>query len=330
MQNKLMIVIILVGVLLVGWFFWYRDDNSSTKVEEKVSGSQQRLSVVATFYPLADFARNVGGDSVDVVTVVPAGIEPHDYEPTPQDILKTYEADIFLINGAGIDAWAEKIRPELEARGVKVLQMSELVTLLPGSHEEHEEHETEQGMYEEEHEESQYDPHFWLDPLLAEKQIQAIAQALSERDPLHQEEYHMQSNAYVIKLQALDVAYRSSLATCRLDTVVTSHNAFAYLAKRYGFKTISVAGLSPEAEVSPRRLAEIANIVREKGIRYIFFETLVSPKVAQTLVQEVGAQTLVFNPLEGLTEEERLAGVDYLAIMKTNLDNLVTALQCQK
>lgn len=324
-----MIAVGVIGICLFGGFLWYQKDDASLmqkSMQEKSLTNKQDISVVATFYPLADFARNVGGDFVDVVTVVPAGIEPHDYEPTPRDILKAYEADIFLINGAGFDAWAEKIRGELESRGVKVIQMSDLVTLLPGSHEEHEEAEE----HEEEHEESVFDPHFWLDPLLVEKQIQAITQALSERDPLHQAEYASQSSAYLMKLQTLDDAYRSSLATCRLDTVVTSHNAFAYLAKRYGFKTISVAGLSPEAEASPRRLAEIASIVREKGIRHIFFETLVSPKVADTLAQEVGAQTLVFNPLEGLTEEERLAGVDYLAIMKTNLDNLVIALQCQK
>ena len=298
-----------------------------------VSGDQSKVSVVATFYPLADFARNVGGEYVDVVSVVPAGVEPHDYEPTPQDVLKAYEADIFLLNGAGFDAWAEKIRPELEKRGVKVLQMSELVTLLPGSHEEHEEEaDHEENMHEDEHEheEGLYDPHFWLDPVLAEKQVEAIALAMSEKDAAHQAEYVKQSGVFLGKLAALDALYRSEMATCKLDTVVTSHNAFAYLAQRYGFATLSVSGLSPEAEASPRRLAEITTLVREKGIKHIFFETLVSPKVAETLAREVGAETLVFNPLEGLTAEEQLAGMDYLAIMKLNLESLKQARQCQK
>lgn len=317
----------MVGVVVIGVLGWVVFGQPGEEASMNVADIPT-VSVVATFYPLADFALNVGGEYVDVVTIVPAGTEPHDYEPTPRDILKAYEADIFLINGAGFDAWAEKIRGELESRGVKVVQMSDLVTLVPGSHEEHKEHEETEG-HTADHGESVFDPHFWLDPLLVEKQAQVIAQALSERDPLHQEEYYMQSNAYIMKLQALDAAYRARLAMCRLDTVVTSHNAFAYLAKRYGFKTIAVAGLSPEAEASPRRLAEIATMVREKGIRHIFFETLVSPRVAETLAQEVGAQTLVFNPLEGLTEEERLAGVDYLAIMMMNLDNLAIALQCQ-
>jgi zinc transport system substrate-binding protein len=138
-----------------------------------------------------------------------------------------------------------------------------------------------------------------------------------------------QSGLYLSKLQALDATYRSSLTACRLDTVVTSHNAFAYLAKRYNFTTLSVAGLSPEAEASSRHLAEIATLVKQKGIKHIFFETLVSPKVAETLAKEVGATTLVFNPIEGITDEERSAGMDYLAIMKSNLESLKIARQCQ-
>jgi zinc transport system substrate-binding protein len=128
----------------------------------------------------------------------------------------------------------------------------------------------------------------------------------------------------------LDADYRSGLAACEKDTIVTSHQAFAYLAERYGFETIAVSGMSPEADLSPRRLAEIADIVRSRGIRHIFFETLVSPKVALTLAREIGAETLVFDPLEGLTDGDRAAGKNYLSIMRENLDNLETALQCRK
>ena len=323
----------VVSIIAVGglWFAFRQSDEMSGNKEQ--GAKQGTLSVVATFYPLADFARNVGGEYVEVMSVVPAGVEPHDYEPTPGDVLKAYEADVFLLNGAGFDAWAEKIRPELEQRGVRVIQMSELVTLLPGSHEEHEEeadHEGEMHEEEAEHEAEAYDPHFWLDPVLAEKQVEAIALALGERDASHRDEYVKQSSMYLSKLAALDASYRAALQSCALGTVVTSHNAFAYMAERYNFETISAAGLSPEAEASPRRLAEIATLVREKGIKHIFFETLVSPKVAETLAREVGAETLVFNPIEGVTEEERLAGLDYLAIMKSNLVNLVIARQCQK
>lgn len=321
-MQKIIALQILSLVLITGVFLWFQEKKNSVSEKEPVE-QVQRLVVVATFYPLEEFARAVGGDRVTVTSIVPAGAEPHEYEPTPQDILSAYQSDVFLLNGAGVDAWAEKIRPELEARGVKVLQMSELVALLPGLPEE--EHKGEEGQ-----EENQFDPHFWLDPLLVEKEVAAMRDVFGARDGAGKTVYAQRSAVFLESLGALHDAYQNGLAGCVLDTVVTSHNAFSYMAKRYGFTTLPVAGLSPEAETSPRHLAETALLIREQNIKHIFFETLVSPKVAETLAREVGAETLVFNPLEGLTDEERAAGADYLSIMKQNLENLKIALQCQK
>ncbi len=289
---------------------------------------KKKLSVVATFYPLEDFARAVGGDFADVVSIVPAGAESHEYEPTPRDILAAYQADVFLLNGAGFDAWAEKIRPDLEARGVRVVDMSQHMELLPGGEEHEEEEETEESKNE--HENEFFDPHFWLDPVLAEREVWVIAEAFGERDPGHRERYIVQASAYVEKLRALDRSYLDGLLSCRLNAVIASHNAFSYMAKRYDFEVIAIAGLSPEAEAPSRRLADLSRLAREKGIQHIFFETLVSPKVAETLAREVGAETLVFNPIEGLTDLERIAGKEYLAIMEENLENLKIARQCRK
>ncbi|MFZ3032094.1 MAG: zinc ABC transporter substrate-binding protein [Candidatus Moraniibacteriota bacterium] len=314
-MQKIILLQVLSLVLITGVFLWFQEKKNSVSEKEPVE-QIQKLVVVTTFYPLEDFARAVGGERVTVTSIVPAGAEPHEYEPTPQDILSAYQSDVFLLNGAGVDAWAEKIRPELEVRGVKVVQMSELMTLLPGAREEGEE--------------SAFDPHFWLDPVLVDKEVVAIAEAFSARDEAGKKVYVEKSGAFLKSLSALHDAYRSGLAACALDTVVTSHNAFSYMAKRYGFVTIPVAGLSPEAEASPRQLAETALIIREKGIKHIFFETLVSPKVAETLAREVGAETLTFNPLEGLTDEERAQGKNYLTTMRDNLNNLQIALQCQK
>lgn len=314
-MQKIILLQVLSLAMITGVFLWFQDKKNSVSEKEPVE-QIQKLVVVATFYPLEDFARAVGGDRVTVTSIVPSGAEPHEYEPTVQDILSVYQADVFLLNGAGVDAWAEKIRPELEARGAKVIQMSELMTLLPG--------------VQEEGEGSAFDPHFWLDPLLAEKEVVAMRDALSARDGAGKTVYAQRSAVFLESLSALHNAYQNGLAGCALDTVVTSHNAFSYMAKRYGFTTLPVAGLSPEVEASPRHLAETALLIREKNIKHIFFETLVSPKVAEVLAREAGAGTLVFNPLEGLTDEERAAGADYLSIMKQNLENLKIALQCQK
>lgn len=301
-----------VTVLIGGACFLWVKQSDTLPPQKYSTAPGEKLSVVATFYPLQNFAEMVGGDAVHVVSIVPAGTEPHEYEPTPQDILQAYQADVFLLNGAGVDAWAEKIRPELEKRGVKVVEMATFVTPLSNAQEN-----------------NAPDPHFWLDPVLAQDEIRAIRDALSARDSAREEVYTHNADTALVALAALDTEYRTGLAVCTLRTIVTTHDAFAYLAERYGLKTLSLAGLSPEAEPSPRVLAEMAVTVRQEGIEYIFFETLVSPKVAETLAQETGVKTSVFNPLEGLTDAERQAGENYFTIMRQNLTHLRIALKCQ-
>ncbi|MFZ2300198.1 MAG: zinc ABC transporter substrate-binding protein [Candidatus Moraniibacteriota bacterium] len=305
----LLCCIALAAVVGASILLWEKNGKPNTFPRE----AGERLSVAATVYPLAEFARAVGGDAVMVTGIVPAGVEPHEYEPTPRDILTAYRADIFLSNGAGIDAWAEKISQELENRGIAAVTMAAVIGVSPRT--------TDGGTIA--------DPHFWLDPVWAQQEIVAIRDALIARDPTHADLYARNADQYVTELAALDTAYRTGLRRCQLHTIATSHDAFAYLAKRYGFEVISVSGMSPEAEPSPRTLAGITRTVRTLGLRHIFFETLSSPRVAQTLAEEVGAQTLVFNPLEGLTDEERQAGKNYMSIMYDNLDNLRTALRCQ-
>ena len=314
-QKKIIIAVLTSLMMLAGIFFWQSARDTSSIVPEQEP--EKKISIVATFYPLQDFAESVGGDAVRVRSIVPAGVEPHDYEPTPQDIVSIYQADVFLLNGAGLDSWAEKIRPELARRGVTVVQMSEVVSLLSAS-------------TEAEGETQVPDPHFWLDPIWVEKEIEAIRDTLIMRDPSRAEVYTRNTERYTALLAGLDTAYREGLRQCKFHTIVTSHKAFAYLAQRYGFEIISVSGISPEAEPSSRTLAEIAGAVRRLGLRYIFFETLSSPKVAETLALEVGVETLAFNPIEGLTDEERQAGKNYLSVMYENLGNLRTALRCQK
>lgn len=270
---------------------------------------ERHLQVVASFFPYAEFARAVASDIADVSELVPAGVEPHDFEPTPRDIEKLYKADIVIINGAGIDAWAEKLTPALERQGVRVVRMADGMSLLPG-------------------EEGQTDPHFWLDPVLAQDQVRRISEAFIEKDSSHADEYRVRSQEYMEELAKVDQAYRDGLSQCRLQSIVTSHDAFTYLAKRYTLEVISIAGLSPSAEPSPKHLAEIARSAEEHHIRYIFFETLASPKLAETLAREVGAQTLVFNPIEGSIPRSDGSRASYIDLMTENLNNLRTALEC--
>jgi len=291
-------------------------------------GSQAHsLQVVASFFPYAEFARGVTGEHAQVTTLVPAGVEPHDFEPTPRDIEALYQADIVILNGAGIDAWAEKLSPELTKRGIRVLRMiDELSSLenleknIPSESNMSEQSSVQQGKMQ--------DSHFWLDPVLAEIQVEKIAGALSSLDPAYREIYESNAEKYQQRLRDLDREYEQGLLQCRIRSVVTSHNAFAYLAKRYALEVIPIAELSPHAEPSPKRLIEIVNLVREKQVKYIFFETLASPRLAETLAREAGIQTLVFHSIEGGMLGENGVPETYFSLMSENLTHLRTALEC--
>ncbi|MDO8462735.1 MAG: zinc ABC transporter substrate-binding protein [bacterium] len=272
-----------------------------------------RVRVAASFYPLAEFARQVGGEFVTVETLTPAGVEPHDFEPTPNDIARLYDADLLLVNG-GIDAWVTDLVPSAVERGVTVLEMREVIDgLLPAGDDDHDD----------------FDPHFWLYPVHAQRQVAAMRDALIAHDGAHASAYRANAGAFLVQLIALDRAYADGLATCGRRIVVTSHAAFQYLADAYDFEVLAIAGLSPDVEPSAGTLAAIAREARTHGVRHVFFETLVSHELAETLAREIGAATLVFNPLEGLTDAERASGASYLSVMGENLTNLRTAMACQ-
>lgn len=276
-----------------------------------------RIHIAASFYPLAEFSRQVGGAHVEVNTVVPAGSEPHEYEPTPEELARVYTAAVFLFNGSGLDPWAERVADEIAQRSVRVINMSDQLPLLAAA--------TVEGQADD----RQFDPHVWLDPILAQRAVGVILDAFIAVDPEHAPAYRSRAAAYHELLKQLDQDFRSGLQLCARRDLVTSHAAFGYLAKRYDLSVLNIAGLSAEEEPSARRVSELARAAREKQIRYIFFETLVSPKLAQTLASEIGATTLVLNPLEGLSDEEQRSGKDYLSIMRDNLRNLRVALECQ-
>jgi zinc transport system substrate-binding protein len=279
------------------------------------AASDNKLAVTATFYPMAEFARQVGGSSVAVTTLVQPGVEPHDYEPKPTDIARIYSSKVFVYNGAGLEQWIGKLDRNLAANHVTAINASKGIALLG---------------VEPNHNEalSATDPHIWMDPVLAEQQVRNIEAGLATADPVHAATYHQNARRYVAQLQALDQAFRSGLAHCAQHDIITSHQAFAYLARQYGLTATGIAGLSPDNEPSPATLASVALLAKQKNVQYIFFETLVSPRLAQTVAQEVGAQTITFNPLEGLTPSQVKAGQNYLTVQHANLQALRTALHC--
>lgn len=279
--------------------------------KNKSAQSTANLQVTASFYPLYDFARNVGGSYVTVTNITPAGAEPHDYEPSAQELARAQQSDVFIYDGGTLEPWASKFLTDYPHVAVKASTDVPLKTATI---------EGKSGVK---------DPHFWLDPVLAQQIVRNIAAGFSKADPAHAGAYDRNASAYIAKLQDLDQQFSAGLSSCQQHTIITSHEAFGYVAARYNFTALAIAGLSPDNEPSAGKLAELTNLARAQNIHYIFFESLVSPRLADTIAQEVGAKTLVFDPLEGLTNEAQKQGQNYISVQRQNLAALRTALACQ-
>lgn len=264
-----------------------------------------RLPVVAAFYPLQFVSERIGGDLVRVTNLTKPGAEPHDVELSPRQVARIVDAEVAVYLHGFQPAVDEAIAQNGRRQGYDV---STAVPLLRGEAGEH----------------GGTDPHVWLDPVRLAEIGDHLAGRLAEADPDHAADYAARAATLHRQLTELDGEFAAGLATCRRRELVTSHTAFHYLADRYHLTQVGITGVDPEAEPSPRRLAQVAAEARARGTTTIFFETLVSPKVAETIAREAGATTAVLDPLEGLTDPD----ADYFSVMRANLAALTTALGC--
>lgn len=280
-----------------------------------------RLRVLTSFYPMYDFACKIGGDCIDVTNMVPSGTEPHDWEPSTNDLKNLEKADVFIYNGADMEPWADDL---LVSRSdtLRVVEASENVELrtTDGEHEHAHEHE------DADHHHGDFDPHVWLDPENAKIEMEAIRDALCAADPENSTVFQSNYEKYAAELDALDAEFCEKLAPLPNRTIVVAHEAFGYLCDAYGLTQVGIEGLSPDSEPDPGRMAEVIDFVREHSISTIFFEELVSPKVAEAIASETGAQAKMLSPLEGLSDEQAAAGADYFSVMHDNLAALMEAL----
>lgn len=294
------------------------------------TSSEKKLNVMASFYPMYDFATKVGGDKVEVTNMVPAGTEPHDWEPAATDVKNLEEADVFIYNGAGMEHWTEDVLGALDNKELKVVEASRGLTLLEGKEEDEEETEDSSSDSDASDEstdsEITYDPHVWLDPLNAKAEMENIKNAFVEADPDNKDYYEQNYETYAEKFDQLDKEYKDGLADTKSKDLITSHEAFGYLCQAYGLNQVGIEGLSPDSEPDASRMNEIIKFAKENNVKTIFFEELVSPKVSETIADEIGAKTAVLNPLEGLTDDEISAGEDYFSVMESNLKTIEDAL----
>ncbi|HYE11400.1 MAG TPA: zinc ABC transporter substrate-binding protein [Patescibacteria group bacterium] len=284
---------------------------------------QSGLTIYASFYPMQFLVSEIAGDKAQVKSLVPAGVEPHDWEPKPRTLAELQESDMLVYNGAGMEAWLGDLLPSIEKAGVKTVNTSMGLDLIPFDEKNADEHEDEEGEAEVA---LIYDPHIWVSPVKYKQQAQNVLDALIEMDAANQEYYSANYEKLAEQLDKLDSDYRQASAAFNNKVFVVSHSAFEYLAKEYGLTQLPIRGVTPQAEPSPAKLAELAEICRENNIKYIFFESLVSPKLSETLANEIGAQVLVLNDGQGITEEQIKQGRNYITVMYENLENLKKAL----
>lgn len=274
---------------------------------QRTNSPDGRLQAATTFYPLYEFTKAIGGDKITVTNLTPAGTEPHDFEPSPQALAELQRAKVFVYNGGSFEPWVEKFLPDYKNTAVNAAQNIQLLEA-----------------------EGSQDPHFWLDPQLAATAIQNIRDALIKAAPEYTGYFTKNAADYTAKLNDLAHKFEHDLAACASRTFITAHDAFTYIAKRYNLELIPIAGINPEAEPSPAKLAEITQIVRQKNVGTIFFEQLASPQLADTIAKETGTKTAVLDPIEGLTHEDQQQGKTYLSIQADNLAALRAALGCQE
>lgn len=282
------------------------------------AGDDGTIRALASFYPLQMVTAQVGGDRVEVGSLTPPGAEPHDVELSPAQVASVGAADL-VVHQSGfqpaVDDAVTQAAPEHVVDAARHADLSS--TSAPHDDDAHDDEDSG-------HDESGLDPHFWLDPTRLASVADDVADALSQIDPAGAAEYRANAEELGARLAALDEAYTTGLATCERRVVVTSHEAFGYLAERYDLEQVGISGVDPETEPSPARLREVGRVVTDEGVTTIFFETLASPKVAQTLAGDLGVETAVLDPLEGLGDDSQ----DYFSIAEANLEALRVALSC--
>lgn len=285
----------------------------------------KKLTVVTTLFPLYDFAKNIGGEYAEVFLLLPPGVEPHGFEPKPEDIIRINTANIFIYTGKYMEPWAEKILKGVDNKALVVVDSSKGITLIEGA----DDHGHAHGHgHDHAHE---MDPHIWLDFENAQKMVDNMLEGFITADPANESVYRKNAEDYKSLLIALDNKFREGLASCRTRYFIHGgHYAFGYMAKRYGLNYISAYhGFSPDAEPSARKLVEITRKMKKHDTNYVFYEGLISPRVAEVIAKETGANLLLLHGAHNLTRDDWEKGVTFIQLMEQNLANLRAGLQCQ-
>ena len=281
------------------------------------AGGARRLKVVTTIFPLYDMARAIGGEHADVALLLPPGVEAHSFEPKPGDIVRIKEADIFVYTGKFMEPWAEDLAAGAAGEDLSAVYAGEGIKLIPEAGPRGESAETAP------------DPHIWLNFDNARAMAENIYAAFSARDPGNKDSYRLAAAAYERRLSALDLAFKSGLSACRTkELIYGGHYAFGYLARRYGIKYLAAQGLSPDSEPTAKDIAALVEQVKKDKIKFIFYEELTSPKIAETIAAETGVKMLPLSAAHNIARDQAARGVSFFDILQNDLESLKTGLEC--
>lgn len=301
----------------------------------KTEPTSGKLQVVTTLFPLYDMAKTIGGDHAQVSLLLPPGVEPHSFEPRPENIVRVNRADLFIYTNKIMEPWAAGIIAGVDGGKVSIVEGSKGIPLMPAP--QGDAHGDEHGDTlldqhhdgnEDEGERGAVDPHVWLDLENARLMVANILAAFVARDPSHKGYYEQNAAALTRELAALDARFRETLAQCPKKVFLHGgHYAFGYLARRYGLRYTSASAVNADAEPTPARLAELVKLMRRERLSYVYTEELLSSKVAETIARETGAKVLMLNAGHNLSRADFERGVSFISIMEQNLRNLKTGLQ---
>jgi zinc transport system substrate-binding protein len=310
MRFKQLIVLFII-IILVGSF-----SACAKQVEEPAR--MKKLKVITTLFPVYDMAKNIGADKAEVSLLLPPGVEAHSFEPKPSDIVKINAADVFVYTGKFMEPWAEDVIKGALNENLVVVDASRGTKMIPGV------------FHNADKPAGSLDPHIWLDFDNAKIMVKNIAQAFQFKDSVNKDFYEQKANEYNNNLAELDSLYKTTLATCKNKKIVYGgHYAFGYLAKRYGLKYLAAQGVAPDAEPTANDLVKLVKQIKKDNIKYVFYEELTSPKIAETIAGETNAKILLLNAAHNLSKDQFNQGLSFFDILKKDLDNLKVGLECQ-
>ncbi|RIW29696.1 zinc ABC transporter substrate-binding protein AdcA [Bacillus salacetis] len=316
MKKKWMALLCLLTVFTLAACGEKKESNSG----EQGASPTDPVKIFTTVYPLQFFAERIAGEEAEVETILPPGSDSHTYEPTSKDVMRIAEADAFIMNGAGLEAYAEKIAEAAESEDVKVIEASDGIELSEGSHG----HDHGDG---DDHDHGDYDPHVWLDPIRSVKLAENIKDLLIEMNPEEENLFNENFETLKADLEALNQEFSTELDAAPGNHFIVSHAAYGYWEEAYGVHQIAVSGLSPTQEPSQKELQTLVETAKEYGLKHIFFEQNITTKIAEVVRDEIGAETLRLHNLSVLTDEDIANGEDYFTLMRHNLAQLKTALE---